>query len=86
MSTCDVYKGPLKLGSGSIAGAATSITSYTSTDAKRNTMASKGFGENWMNVTVVITSSTHTGYSFKTRITADGTTSLTLANANPYAT
>lgn len=86
MSTCDVYKGPIKLGSGSIEGAATSITSYTSTDAKRNTMASKGFGENWMNVKVVITSSTHTGYSFDTRIVTDGTTTLTIADANPYAT
>lgn len=86
MSTCDVYKGPIKLGSGSITSGATSITSYTSTDAKRNTMASKGFGENWMNVKVVITSSTHVGYSFETRITADGTTSLTLSDANPYST
>lgn len=86
MSTCDVYKGPIKLGSGSITSGATSITSYTSTDAKRNTMASKGFGENWMNVTVAITSSTDIGKSFQTRITADGTTSLTLADANPYNT
>ena len=62
------------------------ITSYTSTDAKRNTMASKGFGENWMNVKVVITSSTHIGYSFETRIITDGGTSLTISDANPYAT
>lgn len=86
MSTCDVYKGSIRLGSGSITSGATSITSYTSTDAKRNTMASKGFGEHGMNVTVVITSSTHAGSSFRTRITADGGTSLTIANANPYAT
>jgi len=86
MSTCDVYKGPIKLGSGSIAGAATSITSYTSTNGKRNCMANLGFGEGWMNVRVTITSSTHAGYSFETRVLTDGGTSLTIADANPYAT
>lgn len=77
MSTCDVYKGPIKLGSGSIESAATSITSYTSTDA---------MSEGLKNVVVVITSSTHIGESFKTRILTDGGTSLTLKDANPYAT
>lgn len=77
MSTCDVYKGPIKLGSGSISNGATSITSYTSTGAK---------DEARKNVTVVITSSTHVGSSFQTRVLVDGGTSLTIKDSNPYAT
>lgn len=77
MSTCDVYKGPHRLGSGSITNGATSITGYTSTDA---------MSEERKNVTVVITSSTHVGSSFRTRVLTDGGTSLTIRDANPFAT
>ncbi len=77
MATCTVYKGPIALGSGTISNGATTVASYTSTDAK---------SEGRMNVTVAITSSTHAGSSFRTRVITDGGTSLTLADASPFAT
>lgn len=78
MATCDVYwKGKIKLGSGSIESGATSVTGYTSLDVA---------SEQWKNVVVTITSSTHAGSSFRTRIITDGGTSLTLKDASPFAT
>ena len=77
MSTCSVYKGPILLGTGSITNGSTSITSYTSTNARN---------EERMNVQVTITSSTSIGQTFRARVLTDGGTSLTLDQPNPYAT
>ena len=77
MATCTVYKGPIALGSGTATSGSATISSYTSTDAR---------SEGRMNVTVAITSSTHEGSSFRTRVLTDGGTSLTLANTSPFAT
>jgi len=77
MATCTVYKNGIALGSGTATNASATISSYTSTDVR---------SENWMNVQVAITSSTHTGSTFNTRVIADGGTSLTLADVCPFAT
>lgn len=78
MSTCKVYKNGIELGSGSITNGAASITSYSATASRRT-----GTGRN---VQVAITSSTHAGQSFRTRIVNDGGSTLTIADKNPYAT
>jgi hypothetical protein len=79
MSTCSVYKGCTLLGTGSISAAGTTITSWTATTAAPAVLRK--------NVGVAITSSTHAGSVFRTRVTADnGSGTLTLADANPFAT
>ena len=83
MSTCTVYKNGISLGTGSIANAATSITGYTATAESGSVNRVTGTNRN---VTVAITSSTHVGQSFTTRVTDDGGTTLTIADANPFAT
>ena len=77
MATCDVYKGPIKLGSGTATSGSATISSYTSTGVK---------AEDRLNVVVSITSSTNAGASFRARILTDGGTSLTLSEASPYST
>lgn len=81
MSTVSVYKsgtGGIKLGTGSITNGSASLTGYTATNSR---LTGKG-----RNVTVAITSSTHIGQSFRTRVVTDGGTTLTLADKNPFAT
>ena len=79
MSTCKVYKGCTLLGSGSIAAAGTTITSWTAQTGAPAVLRK--------NVAVAITSSTNAGADFKTRVTADnGSGTLTLSNANPFST
>ena len=78
MSTCDVYKLPNKLGSGSITNGAIQITSFTA-----ETGVTVGTGRN---VQIVITSSTDAGKLFPARVIADGGTSLDIGTVNPYAT
>lgn len=74
-STCDIYKGPIKLGSGSCEAASASITSYSG--------AAPGPGRN---VRVVVTESgTHAGRHWNARITAgSGTSTLTISEKCPY--
>ena len=74
-STCDVYKGQVLLGAGSVEDGSTSLTSYSGTapiDGR--------------NVTVVITQAgTHAGKSIWTRIlSGSGTATLTLRNSVPF--
>ena len=74
-STCDFYKGPNKLGSGTCAAGSASVTSYTANLSR--TCARK-------NITVVITQAgTHAGRSWRTRVLSEGST-CTLADACPY--
>jgi hypothetical protein len=82
-STCAIYKGSRQIGTGSIAAAGTSITSFTQTDAVYTTKASGVFGRN---VKIVITQAgTLLGYSFNTRITADaGAGTVTILDACPF--
>ena len=79
MSTCSVYKGCRLLGAGSIAAAGTTITSWT---AQTGAPA-----VNRVNCQVAITSSTNSGASFNTRVTADnGSGTLTIKDKNPFST
>lgn len=85
MSTCQVWKGPILLGAGSITNASATVSSYNRADkvATDSVEVVTGVGRN---VTVQITSSTHIGSSFNTRVVTDGATELTLADKNPFAT
>lgn len=74
-STCDIYKGMVKLGEGSCEAASTSITSYSGTDPV-----------NLRNVTVVITQAgDHAGRSIWTRVqSGSGTATLVIKDAIPF--
>ena len=79
MATCSLYKGPTLLGTGVITSGSTSVTSWV---AASNTPAIAR-----RNIGVAITSSTHAGQSFRTRVTADnGSGTLTLRDGSPFAT
>lgn len=82
-STCDVYKGGIKLGSGSCAAASATISSYTANN-------SGGLGgdvnrvANRRNVTIVVTEAgTHAGRSWNARVLTEGAT-LTLSEVCPF--
>jgi hypothetical protein len=77
MATCDVYKGPIKLGSGTATSGSATISSYTSTGVK---------AEDRVNVQIAITSSTNAGATFRARVITDNGTSLVLSEASPYST
>ena len=74
-STCDLYKGQVLLGAGSVEAASASLTSYTGTAPI-----------NGRNVVVVVTEAgDHTGKSFLTRIASgSGTGTLVLNDACPF--
>ena len=79
MATCKLYKGPQLLGDGTLTSGSTSITSWTAT-ADTRPVARR-------NVSVTITSSTHTGSTFQTKVMADnGSGTLTLRDPSPFAT
>lgn len=82
-STCTVNKGPRQIGTGSVTGGSTSLTSFTLTDSHYGTRAQGVFGRN---VTICITQSgTHQGRTFNTRIAGDnGAGTLTLVDAVPF--
>lgn len=85
MATCDVYKNGTLLGAGSITSGSTSLTSFTvRNDGDTNDADALYFQRN---VQVTMTSSTHLGSTFYTRIIADnGSGTLTLKDASPFAT
>jgi hypothetical protein len=74
-STCDIYKGSNKLGSGSCEAASASITSYTGTAPT-----------NLRNVQVVITEAgDNVGRSIWTRVqSGSGTATLVIRDAIPF--
>ena len=82
-STCDVYKGGIKLGSGTCSDGSVSITSYTANDSGGLAgdiarVASR------RNVAVVITQAgTHVGRSWRTNMLVQGAT-CTLRDACPF--
>jgi len=79
MATCRLYKGPQLLGTGSITNGATSVTGWT---AAGGTVPIRG-----RYIGVAITSSTHVGSVYWTRVAADnGAGTLTLRHASPFAT
>lgn len=79
MATCKLYKGSTLLGSGAITAGSSSVTGWS---AQANTPAVAR-----RRVTVAVTSSTHIGFTFQTRVTADnGSGTLTLQDAFPFAT
>lgn len=73
----DVYKNGIILGSGTATAASASIASYTA-----NSSRVTGPGRN---VQVVVTDVANAGKQWNTRVVTDGVTSLTLADACPYA-
>lgn len=87
MATCDVYKGTVKLGSGSITNGASQITGFTEASAS----ARIGVGQN---IQIVMTSSTDISKVLQARITAYvAATSIDFTatgaqggNTNPFAT
>lgn len=74
-STCSVYKHGILLGTGSVAAASASLTSYSG--------KAPGPGRN---VNVVVTQAgTHAGRSFAARVVAgSGTSTLTLSEKCPF--
>lgn len=74
-STCDIYKGMVKLGSGTCEADSASITSYSGTDP-----------ENLRNVTLVITQAgDNVGRSIWTRVqSGSGTATLVLKDTIPF--
>lgn len=79
MATCKLYKGPTLLGAGVITSGSASVTSWV---AESNTPAIVR-----RNVFVTITSSTHVGSTFPTKVLVDsGSGTLTLRDGSPFAT
>lgn len=79
MATCSLYKGCQLLGTGVITAGSGSVTSWV---AGANTPAIA-----LRNIAVAITSSTHVGSSFQSKVLADnGSGTLTLRDASPFAT
>ena len=74
-STCDIYKGLIKLGSGSCAAGSTSITSYSGTAPN-----------NLRNVQVTLTQAgTNAGAVWNTSVqSGSGTSTLVLKDACPF--
>lgn len=77
--TVDGYKGPIKIGSGSIddGGSDTTISSWTATD-------SRVAGGRYLTFTVVSGSATHAGKSWSTRVLSEAGGVLTLRDPCPY--
>jgi hypothetical protein len=85
MATVIIYKNGRRLGTGSMANGAFSVTSWTARDDGLASDVAHVVVRK--NVQVAVTSSTHAGSSFYTRCTADnGSGTLTLMNAMPFAT
>ena len=79
MATVKLYKGPQLLGSGSITAGDTSVTGWTAEGGTPPIVR--------RNIAVAITSSTHVGSTFRTKVMADnGAGTLTLRDAMPFAT
>ena len=79
MATCKLYKGPILLGAGSITSGSASVTGWTA-ESNRPAIARR-------NISVAITSSTHIGSTFYTKVLVDnGSGTLTLRNTSPFAT
>ena len=72
-----VYKGCNLLGTGSMANASATVSSYTAGVAG-NSPAGK-------NVQIMATGGNNTGASIATRILVDGETSLTLQDTGPFS-
>ena len=85
MATCDLYKNGRLLGAGEITNGSDSVTSYTArNDGQVADIAHTVFRKN---LQVTITSSTHAGSTFNTRVIADDLAgTLTLMDAMPFAT
>lgn len=73
--TVDVYKGPIKLGSGTCTNGSNSMTSYTGTAPKS--------GRN-VQVVATVPVSSAVGLSFATRVVTDGAGTLTLKDNCPF--
>ena len=75
-SSCDIYKGGIKLGSGTCAGGSASITSYTANNSGGlsndvNRVAAR------KNVTIVVTQAgSYAGMSWRARVLSEGSTTV----------
>ena len=85
MATCKLYKGVTLLGTGAITAGSVSVTSWTLVDNGAGAQAMPAIARR--NIDVAITSSTHAGSVFRTRVLADnGSGTLTLKDGSPFAT
>lgn len=80
-STIEIYKGPVKLGSGSASDGSATISSFTSAVAAPYSV----IGRNRFVCVLVTQAGTHVGRSWWTRVIADnGSNQLTLRDPCPY--
>ena len=81
MATCKLYKaGGALLGTGSITAGSGSVTGWTAQTGVAQAIARR-------NIIVAITSSTHAGSTYPTKVLADnGSGTLTLRDVSPFAT
>lgn len=70
----DIYKGVIKLGSGSMANGSATVSSYSGTAPNTG-----------RNVQIVATSSNNIGATIATRVILDGGSSLTLQDKGPFS-
>ncbi len=81
-STCDIYKGSTKLGSGTCSDGSASVTSYTAFNAGLSGDIARVCVGRRVNV-VVTQVGTHAGKSWNTRVISEGATTV-LRNVCPY--
>ncbi len=76
-TACALYKGGIRLGTGTVEDGSATLSSW-SADTGMPPIARR-------NVTVMVTGAgVHTGRTFRTRILADNTATLTMADKCPY--
>jgi hypothetical protein len=82
-SSCDFYKGSIKLGSGTCAGGSASVTSYTANDSG-GASADVARVCARKNITVVVTQAgVYAGLSWRARVLTEGST-CTLSEPCPF--
>jgi len=75
-STCDIYKGSIKLGSGTCAAGSANITSYTANDSGGQANDVPRVCARKAVIVVVTQAGTHVGRSWQTRVLTEGATTV----------
>lgn len=75
-STCDIYKGSIKLGSGTCADGSASITSYTANDSGGQAGDIPRVCNRRAVVVTITQAGTHAGRSWRTRVISEGATTV----------
>ena len=82
-STCDVYKGGIKLGSGTCADGSATISSYTAKNDGLSGDIAQVAGRRNVQI-IVIQAGTFAGMHWNTMVLTEGASSLTLKDPCPY--